>query len=141
MESAAAESYTHYNIGMILIAVVLIALTTTMSVAGAIAYRKTREPVGRKLAVVAIVGGLTILATIISGGTELLPVTAFLPLLLVELGLLGTLFWVWMLVDCATKEASAGNDKLVWVLIILFTHVLGAALYLSVRRPRRLAEV
>ena len=141
MESAAAESYTTYNIGMILIAVVLIALSTTMSVAGAIAYRKSREPVGRKLAVVAIVGGLAILSTLALGGAELLPETAFWPVLLVELGLLGTLFWVWMLVDCATKEASAGNDKLVWVLIILFTHVLGAALYLSVRRPRRLAEV
>ena len=141
MESTAAESYTSYNIGMILIAVVLIALSTTMSVAGAIAYRKTREPVGRKLAVVGIVGGLTILATIVSGGAELLPEMAFWPVMLVELGLLGTLVWVWMLVDCAVNEPSAGNDKLVWVLIILFTHVLGAALYLLVRRPQRLAEV
>ena len=39
-----------------------------LPVAGAIGYRKTREPVGRKLAVVAIAGGLSILATIVSGG-------------------------------------------------------------------------
>jgi hypothetical protein len=35
-------------------------------------------------------------------------------------GILGTVFWIWMLVDCATKERGEGNDKLIWVLIILF---------------------
>lgn len=56
---------------------------------------------------------------------------AFIPVLL---------FWMWMLVDCATKESSQGNDKLVWVLIILFANVFGAAAYWLVRRPQRLAE-
>ena len=46
-----------------------------------------------------------------------------------------------MLMDCALKEPSTGNDKLVWVVIILFAQVLVAALYLLVRRPRRLVEV
>ena len=39
------------------------------------------------------------------------------------------------------EEPSIGNDKLVWVVIILFAQVRGAALYLFVRRPRRLAWV
>ena len=30
----------------------------------------------------------------------------------------GTILWIWMIVDCATKEPSAGNDKLIWILII-----------------------
>ena len=34
----------------------------------------------------------------------------------VGLGVLGTIFWVWMLVDCATKEPDEGNSKLVWTL-------------------------
>ena len=55
-------------------------------------------------------------------------------------GILGTVFWIWMLVDCATKERGEGNDKLIWVLIILFTHIIGAALYYFVRRPKRKAE-
>lgn len=63
----------------------------------------------------------------------------FLPLLLV--GVLGTVFWIWMLVDCALHEPAEGNDKLVWVIIILFTHVLGAALYFFIRRPRRSTRV
>lgn len=61
--------------------------------------------------------------------------------LLVGLALLAMGFWIWMLIDCATKESNIGNDKLIWVLIILFTHLLGALLYCFVRRPRRKAEL
>ena len=53
---------------------------------------------------------------------------------------LSTIFWVWMLVECATKEPANGNDKIVWILIILLTHCLGALLYFFIRKPRRLAE-
>jgi len=52
----------------------------------------------------------------------------------------GTIFWIWMLVDCATKEPE-GIDKMVWIVIILFTHLLGAFLYLIVRRSKRIAEI
>lgn len=58
----------------------------------------------------------------------------------VALGVLGTAFWVWMLVDCATNEPDEGNNKIVWTIIIVFTHLIGAALYFFVRRPRRRAE-
>ena len=51
-----------------------------------------------------------------------------------------SLFWIWMLVDCATNEPSEGNDKLVWTLIVLFANVLGAAAYYLVRRPQRQAK-
>ena len=42
--------------------------------------------------------------------------------------LIASIFWVWMLVDCATKEPDQGNDKVVWILVILFTHWVGALL-------------
>ena len=58
----------------------------------------------------------------------------------VGLGVLGTIFWVWMLVDCATKEPDEGNSKVVWTIIIVFTHLVGAAIYFLVRRPQRRAE-
>lgn len=57
------------------------------------------------------------------------------------LGEVGTIFWVWMPVDCATKEPSTGTEKIVWVVIIALTHLLGAALYFLVRRPQRLREL
>lgn len=56
-------------------------------------------------------------------------------------GILGTIMWVWMLIDCATKEPSEGNDKLVWIIIILFTHWIGALIYWFVRRPKRREEL
>jgi len=46
-----------------------------------------------------------------------------------------------MLTDCATKQTSEGNDKIVWVISIVLTHVLGAAIYLFARRAKRMAEL
>lgn len=65
----------------------------------------------------------------------LLPLLIFIPILLIGLALL--VFWIWMLVDCASKEPSQGNDKLVWILIIVLTHWIGALIYFLVRRPER----
>ena len=56
-------------------------------------------------------------------------------------GLLGTIFWIVEIVACVTKESSEGNTKIVWLLIILFTHFLGAALYYFIRRPERIATL
>jgi len=53
-------------------------------------------------------------------------------------GIGGTVLWVWMLIDCATKEPSEGNDKIIWMLVILLTHVIGALIYFLVRRPQRI---
>jgi len=65
----------------------------------------------------------------------------FLPLLMIffilPVLLLATVFWIWMLVDCATKEPSDGNDKIIWILVIIFTHWIGALIYYLVRRPER----
>ena len=61
-------------------------------------------------------------------------------LLFFVLGVVATVFWIWMLIDCATKERNDGNQKIVWILIILFTHLIGAAIYFFVRRPTRMAE-
>ena len=60
----------------------------------------------------------------------------FLIVLLVAVG--GTIFWIWMLVDCVTKEPSTGNDKIIWVLVIVLTHLIEAAIYYIVRRPQRM---
>ena len=55
-------------------------------------------------------------------------------------GIGGTILWIWMLVECTTKEPNQGNDKLVWIIIIVFTHWLGALIYFFVRRPQRQAQ-
>jgi hypothetical protein len=56
------------------------------------------------------------------------------------LGLASTAFWIWMIVDCATKEPSEGNDKLIWLLVIVLAGVVGAIIYYFVRRAPRIAN-
>ena len=56
-------------------------------------------------------------------------------------GLLAAIaFWIWMLVDCITNEPGEGNDKLIWALVILFAHGLGAIIYFLARRPNRIEK-
>jgi hypothetical protein len=62
----------------------------------------------------------------------------FLPFFLIAV--LGTVFWIWMLVDCLMNEPSQGNEKVIWAIVILLTHLLGAALYYFIRRPKRIEE-
>ncbi len=57
------------------------------------------------------------------------------------LAALATIFWIWVLIDCLTKEPSEGNDKVAWVLFILFVPLLGALIYYFVRRPERVKVV
>ena len=62
-------------------------------------------------------------------------------LFLFGIGIASAVLWIWMLVDCATKESNEGNDKLVRILIIIFTQWIGALIYLLVRRPKRIEEL
>ena len=61
----------------------------------------------------------------------------FLILLGFLFSVFGSVFWIWMLIDCVTKERSDGNSQqlLIWVLIIVLLNFLGAILYFFVRRP------
>ncbi|MBE9182606.1 PLDc N-terminal domain-containing protein [Oculatella sp. LEGE 06141] len=68
----------------------------------------------------------------------LVPLVAVIPILLVVLGLA---FWLWVLVDCVTQESDQGNNKLVWVIIILVMNWVGALIYFLIRRPQRLNEL
>jgi membrane protein DedA with SNARE-associated domain len=71
-----------------------------------------------------------------------LPLPFFLPLPTVGvlISLAVTIFWLWMLTDCASNESSEGNDKLIWILIILFVPLFGSVIYYLVRRPQRIKE-
>ncbi len=51
--------------------------------------------------------------------------------------LLAFAFWVWMLVDCLMYETDQGNSRLIWALVILFAHFIGAVIYFFAQRARR----
>jgi hypothetical protein len=59
----------------------------------------------------------------------------FIPLFLIALSIFAFVFWILMLID-AIKHSS-NDTKVVWVLVIIFTQVIGAIIYYFVeKRPR-----
>jgi hypothetical protein len=52
------------------------------------------------------------------------------------LGLLASIFWIWMIIDALIYEPITG-EKLLWFLVIFFLHVSGALIYFVVRKSQR----
>jgi hypothetical protein len=60
-------------------------------------------------------------------------------MVLIGVSLLCFAFWIWMIVDCAIYETSAGT-KVAWLLMIILGWIIGAPLYYFVRKiPRYFA--
>ncbi len=51
--------------------------------------------------------------------------------------IIGSIFWAWTLFECVTKEPADNNDKIAWLLFIIFVPLFGALVYYFVRRPER----
>ena len=47
-------------------------------------------------------------------------------------------FWLWMLIDVITKCPSEENKKVIWILVVIFTGIIGAIVYYFVQRPKNL---
>jgi len=58
--------------------------------------------------------------------------------LMFTLGSTAVAFWIWMIIDCVTREPAEGNERLIWIIIIVFAHWIGALIYFFVRRPKRI---
>jgi hypothetical protein len=59
-------------------------------------------------------------------------------LLFLTVGIAAFAFWIWAIVDVvkvADDSKFRAGDKLIWVLVIVFTHVIGAIIYVVVGRP------
>jgi hypothetical protein len=54
--------------------------------------------------------------------------------------LVPSILWIGALVSCIKNESS-DSTKLAWTLVILFSHFIGALIYLLVRRPQRIREL
>ena len=50
------------------------------------------------------------------------------------IGLFFLVFWIWMLIDCIRNKRLSDNERVVWTLVIVFTHALGAIIYLLAGR-------
>lgn len=64
----------------------------------------------------------------------------FFWLIIIGLVVWAFVFWILMIVDCATKKFKNDTDKIVWILVIIFTHIIGALIYYFIvkRKNRKL---
>jgi Phospholipase_D-nuclease N-terminal len=49
------------------------------------------------------------------------------------IGLVATVFWLWMLIDALVYEPST-EQKILWFLVIFFLSIVGAIIYFVVRK-------
>lgn len=51
------------------------------------------------------------------------------------LGIACTIFWIIMIIDVVRRNFSSTLTKIVWLLIVIFTHIVGAVIYFFIGRP------
>ncbi|HZZ29379.1 MAG TPA: PLDc N-terminal domain-containing protein [Pirellulales bacterium] len=66
-----------------------------------------------------------------------MPFVAGLGIFWVLVILAASIFWIWMLIDALVNPRLEGVEKLIWVLVVLFLHFLGAILYFVIGRQQR----
>jgi len=125
----------------ILIAIGLFTPGIALVVIGIVGLRRRGDAMQKVLSVLALIVGL-LLVFILAFATiqQREPWNALLIVAGGGLGLAAFGFWVMVLADCLLNETKEGNERIVWTLVVIFTLVIGAALYYFLRRPRRAAE-
>ncbi len=70
---------------------------------------------------------------------QLIPMQPLLGFFLIGgiIGLITTIFWLWMIVDCILNSARVGTQKIVWLLVGSLLHFIGALLYFFLARGSR----
>lgn len=57
------------------------------------------------------------------------------------IAILGTVFWVMMLIEVLTKARfKTENEKIIWVLVVVLLGIIGAAIYYFTIRKQALTE-
>jgi hypothetical protein len=57
-------------------------------------------------------------------------------LIFLAIAVLIFVFWLMMLIDCIKNSSLSSNEKIVWVLVIIFLYALGALIYLLVGKKK-----
>lgn len=52
------------------------------------------------------------------------------------IGLICFVFWIWMLIDAIQNQSLVGNQRIVWVLVIIFVPCIGPLLYYFIGRSK-----
>jgi cytochrome c oxidase assembly factor CtaG len=46
-------------------------------------------------------------------------------------------FWIWMIISVTQNRGLNDSDRIVWILVVIFLHVLGAFIYFLLGHPKR----
>lgn len=46
-------------------------------------------------------------------------------------------FWIWMIIDCAQRDFKNENDKIFWIILLIFTHLIGAIIYFFIVKNKK----
>ena len=50
------------------------------------------------------------------------------------IGLITTIFWIWMIIDCIGNGSLTGTAKIIWLLVVIFLPLVGSLLYFFLAR-------
>ncbi len=76
------------------------------------------------------------IAMLAGAGAAFVFLIIFGMLIFVALSIFLFVFWILMIVDCAQRKFKQENDKIVWILILIFLSFLGAILYYFIVKRR-----
>ena len=63
--------------------------------------------------------------------------TIRIAILLFILGIAALCVWIWALIDAIQNPTLDSTMRIVWVLVIVFTQIIGAIIYLAIGRSTR----
>lgn len=73
---------------------------------------------------------------LIAGGILLVSFIIFLVLFIIALGILATVFWILMIIDCAKRDFRDESTKVVWIVVLVLLGIIAAIVYyFAVKRP------
>jgi hypothetical protein len=60
----------------------------------------------------------------------------FFGLILAAIGIFAFVFWILMLIDCIKRKFKNDTEKVIWILVLIFVHIIGALIYYFVVKKK-----
>jgi len=64
-------------------------------------------------------------------------VALFFYLIAIGISILAFVFWILMLVDCVKRKFKEDSEKIIWILVLIFTGIIGALIYYFVVKHKK----
>ena len=58
-------------------------------------------------------------------------------LIFVGISIFAFVFWILMLIDCIKRKFKDDTEKIIWILVIIFTGIIGALIYYFIVKNKK----